>query len=71
MSEPKSIPFHRRLAALRRAAGISQYELAKRSGVSKQSLSTLEKGKHVPSWETVRAIARGLGVSVADFDQTD
>ncbi len=65
---PKEVTFARRLAELREEAGISQYELAKRSGVSKQALSRLELGEREPSWQTVRKIAHALGVSVAEFD---
>jgi transcriptional regulator with XRE-family HTH domain len=60
--------FARRLAVLREAARYSQYELARRSGMSKQALSSLELGKREPTWQTVRRLARALGVSVAAFD---
>jgi transcriptional regulator with XRE-family HTH domain len=59
--------FADRLRALREARGLSQYELAKRSGLSKQTLSRLEMDT-VPSWPTVQALARALGVSVAAFE---
>ena len=59
--------FADRLRALRGARGLSQYELAKRSGLSKQTLSRLEMDT-VPSWPTVQALARALGVSVAAFE---
>jgi transcriptional regulator with XRE-family HTH domain len=62
------VSFAQRLRELREAAGLSQYELARRSGVSKQALSKLEKGERQPSWETVRKLARALDVSVAAFD---
>ena len=70
MPQPRK-PFARRLQQLREVAGISQYELAKRSGVSKQAVSNLELGNREPSWETVRRLARALGVSVAAFDDPD
>jgi putative transcriptional regulator len=63
----KPVPFSKRLTALRKVAGISMYELAKRSGVSKQALSALEKGQYKPSWETVCAIADALQVDVSAF----
>jgi transcriptional regulator with XRE-family HTH domain len=65
------VSFARRLRELREAAGLSQYELAKQSGVSKQALSKLERGERQPSWETVRKLARALNVSVAAFDEDD
>ena len=60
------VTFASRLTALREAAGFSQYELAKRCGISRQSMSQLEKGA-VPSWPTVQALARALGVSTEAF----
>jgi len=68
MAKAKQETFAQRLAALREKAGISQYRLAQLSGVSKQALSQLECGTSQPSWETVRALARGLGIGVAAFD---
>jgi transcriptional regulator with XRE-family HTH domain len=62
--------FARRLTELREAAGLSQYEVAKRAGVTRQTLSRLEMGESVPSWPTVQALAKALGVSCEAF-QTD
>jgi transcriptional regulator with XRE-family HTH domain len=63
-------PFVRRLRQLRKAAGLSQYELARRSGLTRQAISNLEKGNRAPTWETVCLLAKGLGVSVAAFEET-
>ena len=64
-----SVPdFGRRLKHLREQAGISMYELAKRSGVSAASLSRIEQGGREPTWPTIVLLARALGVSVAAFD---
>lgn len=60
-----------RLRKLRADAGMSQYALAKASGVSKQAVSQLESGDSEPTWATVQKLARALGVSVADFDDED
>jgi transcriptional regulator with XRE-family HTH domain len=62
--------FARRLTELREAVGLSQYEVAKRAGVTRQTLSRLEMGASVPSWPTVQALAKALGVSTEAF-QTD
>jgi transcriptional regulator with XRE-family HTH domain len=59
--------FATKLAAIRTAAGISQYRLSKESGISKQALSQLELGSSQPSWETVQALCRALGVSCQEF----
>lgn len=63
-----NLSFAKRLKKLRRKAGLSQYALAKLSGFSRQTISSLEKGGREPSWETVRRLARTLGVKVQDFD---
>lgn len=61
--------FAARLKELREAAGISQYHLAELAGLSRQALNHLEAGKRQPTWETVRALARALKVSVEAFDE--
>lgn len=60
--------FARRLAALRESIGITAYELAKRSGVSKQALSRLERGESKPSLETALKLCKAMGKSLAEFD---
>lgn len=60
--------FRKRLKKLLREAGLTQYALAKKSGLSRQAISALAKGDSAPSWETVRRLARALGVKVQDFD---
>jgi transcriptional regulator with XRE-family HTH domain len=59
--------FAGRLTALREGAGLSQYEVSKRSGLPRQTVSRLEMGSSVPSWPTVQALARALGVSCVAF----
>jgi transcriptional regulator with XRE-family HTH domain len=63
----KEETFADRLQALRKRAGVTQYRLAQLSGVSKQTLSRLELGTAQPSWDTVQALARGLGIEVGAF----
>jgi transcriptional regulator with XRE-family HTH domain len=43
--------------------------LAKRAGLSRQTLSLLELGKREPTWATVRVLARALGVTCLEFDE--
>src|SRR5687768_4846527 len=51
------------LRRLRSAAGLSQEELAERSGVSRNGISDLERGlSQAPRFETVRLLADGLGI---------
>jgi transcriptional regulator with XRE-family HTH domain len=59
--------FADRLRALREQAALSQYALAKRSGLSKQALSQLERGESSPTWETVQLLAAVLGVTCQEF----
>src|SRR3954454_162347 len=62
----KELPaFAARLKELREAAGLTQEELAERSGVTRPGLFKIEQGVRVPRWDTVLALAEALGVSVA------
>src|SRR4051812_20225715 len=57
--------FADRLRALREGQGLSQYALAKRSGISKQALSNLELSNREPTWVTVQRLALALGWTTA------
>jgi transcriptional regulator with XRE-family HTH domain len=46
----------------RRAAGLSQRELAERTSVSNAYLSQVERGRHEPSLRVLTAVASTLGV---------
>ena len=55
------------LRRLRRAAGLSQEELAERAGLSARGISDLERGAHAtPQRVTVQLLARALGLAPAD-----
>ena len=57
------------LRGMRRRAGLSQDDLARASGVDQGTISEIERGKRVPRPSTLRKLARGLGVKVAEvFD---
>jgi transcriptional regulator with XRE-family HTH domain len=60
-------PFARKLTALRAKAGLSQYRLARLTGLSKQTLSVLEKGDRSPTWDTLQLICLALGVDCRAF----
>jgi transcriptional regulator with XRE-family HTH domain len=62
-----STSFADRLREAREAAGMSQYALAKKSGLSKQALSNLEAGNREPTWQTVQLLASALGVDCREF----
>src|SRR4051794_4890690 len=59
--------FGRRLKELREAAGLTQDGLAEGAGLYKFSVAKLEQGIREPTWSTVLALAKVLGVSVAAF----
>lgn len=67
----KSTRFADRLQELRKAAGLSQYALARKAGLSKQALSHLELGNRGPAWNTVQLLAAALGVSCEAFSDPD
>src|SRR5436190_22451412 len=59
--DERSEGFGDRLRDHRRAAGLTQEQLAERAGVSPRSISDLERGGgHVPRRDTVRLLARAL-----------
>jgi len=55
--------------ALRESKGLTRRELAEQSGLSADWIRRLESGKHETTWETLKAVAQGLGVSLAEFSQ--
>lgn len=57
----------RRVRRRRRLLGLSQDELAARAGVSRQAVSALEGGRHLPRVDAAVGLARALGVSVEDL----
>ena len=64
---PKTKSFPARLKGLRAAAGLTQDELARRTGVRRLSVSQWECGRRAPSLATARRIAQALGVSVDEL----
>jgi transcriptional regulator with XRE-family HTH domain len=69
MSAMTDDPWKARLEALgallreeRRAAGLSQREVAERTSVSDAYLSQVERGRHEPSLRVLTAVASTLGV---------
>ena len=57
-----------RIAALRRAAGWNQAELAQRAGLQRTHISRIEAGKYAVTIETIQAIAEALGMTVDIVD---
>jgi transcriptional regulator with XRE-family HTH domain len=54
--------FGENLREARRAAGLSQEELAKRAGIDRPTISVYEHGKREPNMSTLVKLARALGV---------
>jgi transcriptional regulator with XRE-family HTH domain len=63
--------FADRLRKLRERSGMSQYALAKRSGISKQSISNFELGNREPSWVTVQRLVLALEANFEDLTDPD
>lgn len=53
--------------AARRRAAITQRELAKRAGISADSVNKIETGHHSPRPTTLRKLATALGVEVGEL----
>src|SRR5438067_6617212 len=55
------------LREYRRTAGLTQEQLAERSGLSARSISEMERGgEHVPRRDTVSLLVRGLSLSASE-----
>ena len=59
--------FAGRLRELREAAGLTQGTLAERAGMNRFGVAKLEQGVTRPSWETVIALCKALGVGCDEF----
>lgn len=55
----------------REARGLTQGELADKSGLRQPQISRLEAGVHSPSLRTLEKIANALGVAVGDLDPSN
>ena len=58
-----------KLADLRLAQHQTQLALSELSGVTVETISHIERGKHPPRLETMLKIAKALGVELADIDE--
>jgi transcriptional regulator with XRE-family HTH domain len=59
--------FNEKLQELRRAAGLTQIQLAEASGLPLGSLRGYEQGQREPPWTVVFKLATALAVSVEAF----
>ncbi len=53
------------LCAFRDSQGLSQQELATRSGLTRQYISLLERQERIPRLDTLLALSQGLGLPLA------
>lgn len=58
-----------RIAALRKLAGLSQEQLAGRTGLQRTHISRIEAGKYAVTLETIQAIAEAFGMTVDIVDE--
>jgi transcriptional regulator with XRE-family HTH domain len=57
----------KRIAQLRKRAGLTQMELGTAAGVHSQTISDLERGVNTPVLTTLVAIAQALNIPLADL----
>jgi transcriptional regulator with XRE-family HTH domain len=63
--------FGKKLQKLRKAAGMSQSQLAKLSGTSIDSLRNWEQGRALPKIDTAKRLANALDVSLDQLVDND
>ena len=59
--------FGQRIAALRKAAGLSQEAFADRCGFARSYMSRIERGKGNPSLDAIETLAGGLKIRVREL----
>lgn len=59
--------FGKALVRVRTRLGISQYQLAKISGIAEEYLNKLENSKREPKARMIIRLGRGLGISPGDL----
>ncbi|MEP9374811.1 helix-turn-helix domain-containing protein [Mesorhizobium sp. KR1-2] len=65
--DPSDLDLGARLRAVRKRAGLSQRELAKRAGVTNSTISMIEQEAHSPSLASLHRILSAVPISMADF----
>ncbi|WP_203582398.1 helix-turn-helix transcriptional regulator [Microbacterium hibisci] len=55
------------IRAVRETAGMTQADLARRVGVTRQTLIAIEQGRYSPTLELAFQLARAFGVSLDDL----
>jgi transcriptional regulator with XRE-family HTH domain len=66
----RRMPIRAKLKELRELAGLTQQELAIKSGLAVSSIAQIEQGmNHNPRMNTLKALALGLGVSLDELTE--
>lgn len=60
-----------RIRELRLAAGLTQAELARRTGIHRPNIARVEAGRHTPSLETIARLASAIGVPATSVFMSD
>jgi transcriptional regulator with XRE-family HTH domain len=63
--------FGERLRQLRTDAGLTQQQLAERSGCHPMTIAKLERGVQEPAWPLVQVLAKALGVNCLAFNSEE
>ena len=58
----------KRIAILRKMAGLTQEQLAEKAGLQRTHVGRIEAGKYAVTLETIQAIAEALGMTVDIID---
>lgn len=53
-----------RIAEIRKAQGITQQDLADRTGIQRNHISRIEQGRYSVGFDTLQAIAEALGGTI-------
>jgi len=62
---------HNRIRSLREAAGLTQTDLAKHCGCTRQTIIMLEQERYVPSLSLAFAIAHAFSARIDDVFQSE
>lgn len=60
--EVDGVKLGKRIRELRLAAGLTQAEVARRTGIHRPNIARVEAGRHTPSLETLTRLAQAIGV---------
>jgi transcriptional regulator with XRE-family HTH domain len=63
--------FAEKLRQLRDAAGLTQEQMAKRSGINLWTIRGYEQGRREPNWKGVLSLAKALNVAAEVFSECD